>query len=251
MRAPRAKALLLATLFGIAGIAPSFAHQPLSLTSAAAKISTSPIIVDGTISFAVTANFTKPGEKRYFRFALQPGQELSAEYLIIDAKPTNALSNSKLPKVSIISPSGKSISMPITERTAFFEPWGKKNYFYLSRITRAGEVGVYTVVAESKAKSSIVIATGRSEVRGEVMTVGSKSRTCPAPIKSEGEISLTRAKQIIGISERAGEICASLNSWTYRVVARDGEDFAVTMDYRSDRINVKIEANQIIDVTVG
>jgi hypothetical protein len=34
-------------------------------------------------------------------------------------------------------------------------------------------------------------------------------------------------------------------------VARDGEDFAVTMDYRSDRINVKIEANHIIDVTVG
>ena len=168
MKVLKAKALVLATLISIASFSPVSAHQPLSLTTAAAKVATSPVIVDGAISFAVTANFTKAGEKRYFRLVLTEGPEFSAEYLILNEKPTNALTNSKLPKVTIITPSGKNLAMKITERTAFFEPWGKKNYFYLSRLNRACEGGVYTVVAEASVRSSIVIATGKSEVRGEV-----------------------------------------------------------------------------------
>jgi hypothetical protein len=247
----KAKALVLATLISIASFSPVSAHQPLSLTTAAAKVATSPVIVDGAISFAVTANFTKAGEKRYFRLVLTEGQEFSAEYLILNEKPTNALTNSKLPKVTIITPSGKNLAMKITERTAFFEPWGKKNYFYLSRLNRAGEAGVYTVVAEARVRSSIVIATGKSEVRGEVLSIGNKAGTCPAAIKNENEVSELRAKQLIGLTEKSGEICATLNNWGYRVVARDGEDFAVTMDYRSNRVNVKIQSDQIVSVTVG
>ena len=65
------------------------------------------------------------------------------------------------------------------------------------------------------------------------------------------EISEKRASQLVGLSERASELCADINGWGYRVVQRDGEDFAVTLDYRSNRINVKIKDDAVIEVTVG
>ncbi|NDA39028.1 MAG: hypothetical protein EBX86_02910 [Actinobacteria bacterium] len=70
-------------------------------------------------------------------------------------------------------------------------------------------------------------------------------------MKDESEISVKRATQLVGLSERASELCAEINGWGYRVVQRDGEDFAVTMDYRSNRINVKIKDDEVIEVTVG
>jgi hypothetical protein len=83
------------------------------------------------------------------------------------------------------------------------------------------------------------------------MQIGSSLGTCPVKIADEMEITDKRAGQLVGLSERAGELCATLNGWSYRVIQRDGEDFAVTMDYRSNRINVKVKSDKIFEVTVG
>ena len=230
---------------------PASAHQPVFLTSESARIDASPVLVEGSISFAVTANFTKSGERSYFRFALREGEALKLEYLILDRRPESALKNSQLPLITITSPSGKKSNLSINERTKFYEPYGKQNYLFLSRANRAGESGIYAVSIRSRAKASAIVAVGSKEIRGEVMQISDVASSCPKKISDEMEISEKRANQLIGLSERAGEVCALLNGWGYRVVQRDGEDFAVTMDYRSNRINVKVKADKIFEVTVG
>jgi hypothetical protein len=247
----RSKALIIALAFLASAAFPASAHQPVFLANEAAQIAKSPVLVDGLISFAVTANFTKSGQSRHFRFALRAGEPLKLEYLILDKKPENLLKTSQLPSITITSPSGKKFTMKINERTKFYEPYGKQNYLFLSRLNRAGEAGVYTISLRSRASASALVAVGSREVRGEVMQIAATPGTCPERVKNELEVSDKRASQLVGLSERASELCAEINGWGYRVVQRDGEDFAVTMDYRSNRINVKIKDDEVIEVTVG
>ena len=231
--------------------APSRAHFPVSLTASHSKAATSPILIDGTISFAVYASFSKAKESRVVRFALKENDELNLEYLILDQSPTNKLKNSQLPTVVVTSPSGKKIVLSIKERTPFFEPFGKKNYFYLSRMTQKGEAGIYRVTSTSKMKSSIVIAIGRTETRGEVLSVGAARGECPATLANEESITDIRASQLIGMTEKAAEVCAAAGGWMYRVGERDGEQFALTRDYRSNRVTVSVTSGIISSIAVG
>jgi hypothetical protein len=231
--------------------APAHAHFPVNLNASHSKVSKSPILIDGTISFAVYADFAKAKDQRHVRFALKPGEELNVEYLILDAAPTNKLKKSQLPSVLLTTPSGEKISLPIKERTPFFEPYGKKSYFYLARLSQRGEAGIYSISATAKVRSSIVLAVGRTETRGDFLNVGSSQGQCPATLKSEEEITDIRATQLIGMKERGAEVCAAANKWFYRVGERDGEPFAVTMDYRSNRVTVTITSGRITAVSVG
>ena len=81
--------MALAAVIGAS--APANAHFPVTLTTSHSALTRSPILVDGTISFAVYADFSKAQEKRYFRFALRPNEELNLEYLILDQAPSNKL----------------------------------------------------------------------------------------------------------------------------------------------------------------
>lgn len=245
------RALILGLALTASLIAPATAHQPVLLDRQSNQSRTSPILVEGSISFAVTASFTKGSQNKYFRFALNDGESLKLEYLILDRNPENQIKKSKLPLVTIESPSGKRFTMKLNERTKFYEPYGKQNYLFLSRVNQAGESGIYTVKIRSQVKSAILIAVGSDEIRGEVLSIGSVAGSCPRYLKDEIEVSQSRANQLIGLSERAGELCATVNGWGYRVVQRDGEDFPVTMDYRSNRLNVKVRDGKIFEITVG
>ena len=230
---------------------PALAHYPVNLKASHNTVSKSPILLDGTISFAVYADFSKAKDQRSVRFALKEGDKLNVEYLILDASPNNKLKSSQLPGVILTTPSGKKIVMKIKERSPFYEPYGKKNYFFLSRISQSAEAGIYSITATAKTKSSAVIAIGRTEIRGEYLEVGSSAGECPRTVKSEEMISEARASQLISMSELEAEVCAAANSWIYRIGERDGEGFILTKDYRTNRVTVSIESGFITKVSVG
>jgi len=129
-----------------------------------------PLIVDGTLSFAVTAAFTKAGQKKAFRAQFKKGEELTVQYLIIDKKPENALRKKSLPTLVITSPSGSKVTMKFTERTKFFEEYTRVNYFYLGRYNSEAEGGIYSFEITSKSRAAITIGVGEVEgVIGEVV----------------------------------------------------------------------------------
>ena len=90
--------------------------------------------------------------------------------------------------------------------------------------------------------------------------------TCPtAPIISEmppapddtewfdkaAESTLNYAQQLEGFSEAAAESCVTEVGLVWRVVGRDGEMFAVTLDYSPQRVNAMIENSVVTEISVG
>jgi hypothetical protein len=167
MRKSMAAALVLALSIIPAGGAT--AHQPVFLLPTDTTPNAGPLLVDGTVSFAIRASFTKSGQKQAFRAALKEGDSLEIQYLIVDKKPENTLKNTMLPQLVVTSPTGKKLTMKFNERTKFYEPYGRTNYLYLARYSAPAETGIYQFVATSRARAAITIAVGDREVPGEVL----------------------------------------------------------------------------------
>ena len=167
MRKSVAAALVLALSIIPAGGAT--AHQPVFLLPTDTTPNAGPLLVDGTVSFAIRASFTKSGQKQAFRAALKEGDSLEIQYLIVDKKPENTLKNTMLPQLVVTSPTGKKLTIKFNERTKFYEPYGRTNYLYLARYSAPAETGIYQFVATSRARAAITIAVGDREVQGEVL----------------------------------------------------------------------------------
>jgi hypothetical protein len=174
----------LTTAFAIALtaslISPAAAHQPVLLLNTDTTAAKGPLLVDGTVSFAVRAAFTKRGEKKAFRAAFKEGDQLEVQYLIVDKRPESALKAKKLPKLIITAPNGSRTTMKLTERTKFFEPYGGTNYLYLGRLSQPAQVGTYSFMATSRGRAAITIAVGDKEIPGEVLR-GPAPTAAPAP----------------------------------------------------------------------
>ena len=135
------RALIILLLLTFVGSTSAHAHQPVVLLNSDTTPAKGPLLLDGTISFAVRASFTKVGEKKAFRADFNAGDVLAVQYLIVDKKPENSLKNSLLPLLVVTSPSGKSFTLKFSERTKFYEPYGKTNYLYLARYSATSEAG--------------------------------------------------------------------------------------------------------------
>jgi cytochrome b involved in lipid metabolism len=162
-------AFILILLLALMGSTSAQAHQPVLLLDSDTTAAKGPLLLDGTVSFAVRASFTKAGEKKAFRADFKAGDLLAVQYLIVDKKPENNLKSTLLPQLVITSPTGKSLILKFTERTKFYEPYGKTNYLYLSRYSATAEAGTYSFTLTARAKSSVTIAVGEREVPGEVI----------------------------------------------------------------------------------
>jgi hypothetical protein len=147
----------------------AFAHQPVVLLDTDTTAAKGPLLVDGTVSFAIRAAFTKSGQKKAFRAQFQEGDGLEVQLLIVDKKPENALKSSQLPTVVIAGPDGFKVAMKINERTKFYEPYGRTKYLYLARYSGVAKAGIYNFVITSKAKAAITVAVGEKEIFGEVV----------------------------------------------------------------------------------
>jgi hypothetical protein len=174
----------LTTAFAIALtaslISPAAAHQPVLLLNTDTTAAKGPLLVDGTVSFAVRAAFTKRGEKKAFRAAFKEGDQLEVQYLIVDKRPESALKTNQLPQLIITAPNGSRTTMKLTERTKFFEPYGGTNYLYLGRLSQPAQVGTYSFMATSRGRAAITIAVGDKEIPGEVLR-GPAPTAAPAP----------------------------------------------------------------------
>ena len=234
---------LLLTNSGLAN-----AHQPVELGSKNTRADQGPILVDGTISFALRAEFTKANQERGFRVSLKQGELLNFEYLIIDKAPENKMALNKLPTVTITAPDGAKSIVKFTERTKFYEPYGRTNYLYLARFSSTALDGIYNFSIKSKAKASITVSTGSKETFGQVFQPAS----CPS-IEPQQTLAVTNAQAatLIGMKKDAATSCAAKLGWGYRVGQEDDQLFALTKDYRLDRVTVVIKKGIVTESVVG
>ena len=234
---------LLLTNSGLAN-----AHQPVELGSKNTRADQGPILVDGTVSFALRANFTKANQERGFRASLKQGELLNFEYLIIDKAPENKMPLSKLPTVTITAPDGVKSVVKFTERSNFYEPYGRTNYLYLARFSSTAVEGIYNFSIKSKAKASITVSTGSKEIFGQVFQPG----ICPTIEQQQTPtVNNAQAATLVGMKKDTAASCAAKLNWVYRIGQEDDQIFALTKDYRLDRVTVIIKNGLITNSLVG
>ena len=245
---PTMRSLIFLFIILLTPLTAATAHQPVTITSSNTSPKAGPILVDGTISFALRVSFTKANQERGFRASLKEGDLLNFEYLIIDKAPENKLAVSKLPVVSITSPDGKKRVVKFTERSKFYEPYGRTNYLFLSRFSETAIEGIYEFSIKSKGKADITVSTGSKEIKGEIY----QPATCPV-IEQQPLPVITNAQAatLVGMKKNIAISCVESLSGTYRIAQEDGQDFALTKDYRVDRVNLYLENGQVIKATVG
>ena len=183
------KLLVLVIAFMFMGSGVAFAHQPVVLLNSDTTAAKGPLLVDGTVSFAVRASFTKSGEKKAFRAQFKEGDVLDIQYLIVDKKPENALKMTQLPSLVVTGPGGFKLTMKLNERTKFFEPYGQTNYLYLGRYSAIAKAGNYSFVLTARGKTAITLGVGSKEIPGEVVrgayvapTVSATPTQKPTPV---------------------------------------------------------------------
>jgi cytochrome b involved in lipid metabolism len=185
---------LLAALlaFMAIGSEAARAHQPIELLNSDTTAAKGPLLVDGTVSFAIRAAFTKSGQSKAFRAQFKSGDQLSVQYLIVDKKPENTLRTSSLPSLVITPPTGSPITIKFDERTKFFEPYGRVNYLYLARYNSVAEAGIYNFTIKSKSKAAITVAVGDKEIFGDVLRGAAPTPTqTPTPTQAPTPVATT------------------------------------------------------------
>jgi hypothetical protein len=163
------KLLAMVVALAVLGSGVAVAHQPVVLLNSDTTAAKGPLLVDGTVSFAVRASFAKAGEKKAFRAQFKEGDALEIQYLIVDKKPENAVKSSQLPILVVTGPGGYKTTMKLNERTKFYEPYGRTNYLYLGRFSDIAKAGIYSFVLTARSKSAITVAVGEKEIPGEVV----------------------------------------------------------------------------------
>jgi hypothetical protein len=174
------KIVAMAILLSVITPATASAHQPVLLNNQDTSAAKGPLLVDGTVSFAVRASFAKARDVRAFRAQFKEGDSLEVQYLIIDRVPESRLKISQLPTLVITSPSGVRQVMKLNERTKFFEKYSGANYLYLGRSSSAAEAGIYSFTLTARTRAAVTIAVGDREVPGDVIR-GALPTPTPTP----------------------------------------------------------------------
>jgi outer membrane biogenesis lipoprotein LolB len=82
--------------------------------------------------------------------------------------------------------------------------------------------------------------------------IGIPTADCPqADTADMTAITQERADMLIGFTESDAESCATSLEWEFRVGERDGEGFALTADYRQQRVTVSVTNDLVTAVAVG
>ena len=187
------KLLALVIALTFLGTSSAPAHQPVDLLKTDTTAAKGPLLVDGTISFAIRASFTKAGEKKGFRAQLQEGDALNFQYLIMDKKPENALKMTQLPTLVVTGPGGFKTTMKLNERTKFLETFSQTMYLYLGRHSSVAKSGVYSFLLTSRGKASITLGVGDKEIPGEVLRGPAPTPTASAKASANASASPTTA----------------------------------------------------------
>lgn len=94
----------------------------------------------------------------------------------------------------------------------------------------------------------------QAEVPGDVTTdTGTPDTAAPGSdgVNPGVDVPAGAEKDLIGLSEKAAIQAAESEGWIVRVVARDGEEFPITMDYSTARVNLTVVDDIVTEVYVG
>jgi len=125
-------------------------------------------------------------------------------------------------------------------------------YAFLAETDEYGYEPRYTYSAVSD--EYVVPTAGISPMPGWLSSARSSSESGASEVAvdpSTMEILESDLDALVGLSEAEATDVATAQGWEVRVVSRDGEDFAVTKDFRSDRVNLTLVDDVVTGADIG
>lgn len=161
------KFLLVAIiLFGLLPASSVKAHDPIILTSDQRTPSDGPLLLDGTISFALYGSLDSAGDTRGFRVKFNAGDPLYLSILIPDLPPENTLDDSLLPFLNVEDPNGAILNLATTEKVSFAEPYTGTNYVRLTEFNSTAISGTYSITVAGDSPARFTVSIGQKEMFG-------------------------------------------------------------------------------------
>ena len=161
------KVLLIAlVLFGLLPESIAAAHDPIILTSEQQTPADGPLLVDGTVSFALYGSLEAADDTRGFRVNFNAGDPLYISILIPDLAPENTLDDVSLPFVNMEDPNGTTVKLAITQKVSFPEPYTGTNYVRLTEFRGTAIGGTYSITVTGKSAARFTVSVGEKEMFG-------------------------------------------------------------------------------------
>ena len=142
------------------------AHDPIILTSEQQTPADGPLLVDGTISFALYGSLDTGGDTRGFRVQFNEGDPLYISILIPDLSPENTLDDESLPFINVEDPNGATEKLTITQKVPFPEPFTGTNYVRLTELRGTAIGGIYSVTVTGDSPARFTVSVGEKEMFG-------------------------------------------------------------------------------------
>ena len=157
---------ITAILLGLLPASIASAHDPIILTSEQQTPADGPLLVDGTISFALYGSLDTGGDTRGFRVQFKEGDPLYISILIPDLAPENTLDDVSLPFVNVEDPNGTTERLTITHKVPFPEPFTGTNYVRLTEFRGTAIGGIYSVTVTGNSPARFTVSVGEKEMFG-------------------------------------------------------------------------------------
>lgn len=155
-------------------------------------------------------------------------------------------------EVSIVSVEEELVMLYGADGSIYLVP----GYTFIAADDEYGYAGRYTVSAlpdEYMQVTDAVDAVPATDVPVAGTVVGAPSIEPAVDPAANPDISVASAvaESVVGMSEADATKTAEAKGLTVRVGSRDGEDFALTMDYRTDRVTLTVVADKVTAATPG
>jgi hypothetical protein len=164
-----------------------------------------------------------------------------------DAAPTLDAPAPEIQEVSIIGVEEELVTLYGADGSIYLVP----GYTFIAAADEYGYVGRYTVSAlpdEYMQVTDAVDAVPATDV--PVPDTAVEPAVDPA-VEPDMTVAQEVADSVVGMSEAEATKTAEAKGLTVRVGSRDGEDFALTMDYRTDRVTLTVIADKVTAATPG
>jgi hypothetical protein len=165
-----------------------------------------------------------------------------------DAAPTLDAPAPEVQEVSIVAVEEELVTLYGADGSIYLVP----GYTFIAAEDEFGYVGRYTVSAlpdEYMQVTDAVDAVPATDVPVPDTAVALPS-VDPA-VEPDMTVAQEVADSVVGMSEAEATKTAEAKGLTVRVGSRDGEDFPLTMDYRTDRVTLTVKDDKVTAATPG
>jgi len=161
-----------------------------------------------------------------------------------DAAPTLDAPAPEIQEVSIIGVEEELVTLYGADGSIYLVP----GYTFITAEDEYGYAGRYTVSALPD--EYMQVADAVNEVPLSIAPETAAPAVDPA-VDPDMSVAQDVADTVLGMSEAEATKTAEAKGLTVRVGSRDGEDFPLTMDYRTDRVTLTVVADKVTAATPG